>query len=71
MDEASTLQRRANDVIDVLIEVGVLPGTKAILKIMGVDCGPCRRPFAPLTAAQQGEVERIVASTLAMGSVVR
>jgi N-acetylneuraminate lyase len=66
MDEASALQRRANDVIDVLIEVGVFPGTKAILKIMGVDCGPCRRPFAALTDAQQGKVERIVASHLAM-----
>ena len=44
---------------------GVFPGTKAMLKILGVDCGPCRRPFAPLTPAQQARVEAIVASHLA------
>jgi DNA-binding FadR family transcriptional regulator len=49
-------------VIDVLIDVGVFPGTKAILKLLGVDCGACRRPFAQLTSEQQAKVEKIVAS---------
>jgi N-acetylneuraminate lyase len=61
---AGTLQAQANDVIDVLIDVGVFPGTKAMLKLLGVDCGACRRPFAPLTAEQQAKVEKIVASHL-------
>ncbi len=61
---ALALQSRANAVIDVLIEVGVFPGTKAMLKILGVDCGYCRRPFAELTAAQQARVETVVASHL-------
>jgi N-acetylneuraminate lyase len=52
-------------VIDVLIEVGVFPGTKAMLQLLGVDCGPCRRPFDALSAAQLSTVERIVASHLA------
>jgi N-acetylneuraminate lyase len=65
MAGALALQSRANAVIDVLVEVGVFPGTKAMLKILGLDCGPCRRPFAPLTAAQQARVEAIVASHLA------
>ena len=64
MARALALQSRANAVIDVLVEVGVFPGTKAILKILGLDCGPCRRPFAPLTPAQQARVEAIVASHL-------
>jgi N-acetylneuraminate lyase len=59
---ALALQSEANTVIDVLIEVGVLPGTKAMLKILGLDCGACRRPFAPLTPTQQARVEAIVAS---------
>ncbi len=64
MARALALQSRANAVIDVLVEVGVFPGTKAMLKVRGLDCGPCRRPFAPLTPAQQGRVEAIVASHL-------
>lgn len=62
--QAQALQRRANEVIDVLIEVGVFPGTKAMLKLLGVDCGPCRAPFMPLSPAQQEAVERITASHL-------
>ena len=61
---ARALQTRANAVIDVLIEVGVFPGTKAMLKILGIDCGPCRRPFSPLTAAYQTKVADIVASNM-------
>jgi N-acetylneuraminate lyase len=61
---AQGLQKRANEVIDVLIEVGVFPGTKAMLKLLGVDCGACRPPFSPLSAAQQEAVERITASHL-------
>lgn len=55
---ASKLQTRANHVIDMLIEVGVIPATKAILKHMGVDCGACRAPFRALDAAEE---ERVVA----------
>lgn len=48
MDRALALQRRANRVIDVLAEVGVFPGTKAILRVLGQDVGACRPPFGPL-----------------------
>jgi N-acetylneuraminate lyase len=64
LDEASALQRRANDVIDVLIEVGVFPGTKAILKLQGVDCGPCRRPFGELTGQQLERLADVVRTRL-------
>lgn len=64
MVQAQALQRRANEVIDVLIEVGVFPGTKAMLALLGVDCGACRAPFAPLTGAQQDKVARITDSHL-------
>lgn len=64
MAGAQALQTHANAVIDVLIEVGVFPGTKAILKILGLDCGPCRRPFSLLSEVQLNKVEAIVASHL-------
>lgn len=47
--EAQRLQIVANRVIDVLIEVGVFPGTKGMLALMGLDVGPCRAPFRALT----------------------
>lgn len=64
LPQALALQRRANEVIDVLIEVGVFPGTKAMLQLLGVDCGACRAPFASLTAEQHDKVARITASHL-------
>jgi N-acetylneuraminate lyase len=53
---ALRFQTRANHVIDVLIDVGVIPGTKAFLKHLGVDCGICRAPFRPLTAREEAKV---------------
>jgi N-acetylneuraminate lyase len=53
---ALRFQTRANHVIDVLIDVGVIPGTKAFLKHLGVDCGTCRAPFRPLTAREEAKV---------------
>ena len=57
---ARALQTRANAAIDVLVDVGVFPGTKAALACMGLDVGPCRRPFAALTEAQHVRVRAMV-----------
>ena len=58
MDAALTLQRRANRVIDTLVEVGVFPGAKAMLRMLGQDCGPCRPPFGGL---REGAEARLLA----------
>jgi len=50
---ALTLQVMANRVIDVLVEVGVMPGTKGLMDIMGVPMGHSRRPFRKLTTADR------------------
>lgn len=49
MKLALKLQNEANEVIDVLCQVGVFNGTKAILRMQGFDCGVCRKPFQPLS----------------------
>ncbi|MDF0599832.1 N-acetylneuraminate lyase [Psychromarinibacter sp. C21-152] len=59
MDEARRLQRIANTAIDGLIRVGVMPGAKAILELMGVGIGQCRRPFRKLV---QGDREVLAAA---------
>jgi N-acetylneuraminate lyase len=48
MDEARTLQVQANNVIDVLVEVGVFSGIKYLLEGQGIPAGACRKPFQPL-----------------------
>jgi N-acetylneuraminate lyase len=50
IEEARRLQILANRVIEVLVKVGVMPGSKALLEIMDVPCGPSRRPFRRIEA---------------------
>lgn len=46
---AQALQKKCNEVIDLLIKVGVFRGLKTVLHYMGViDVPLCRKPFAPV-----------------------
>lgn len=45
IEEASKLQTEANNIIKVLANIGVMPGEKEILNMMGMEFGECRRPF--------------------------
>lgn len=56
MERALLLQRRANRVIDVLVEVGVFQGTKAILRMLGQDVGICRPPFGALPSGAEARL---------------
>ena len=42
---AQEIQHQANNIIRALIQVGVMPGEKAILEMMGIHMGPCLKPF--------------------------
>lgn len=50
---AEAEQAKANEVIGVMIRFGGLPAGKAIMKLVGVDCGPVRLPLRSLTAEQE------------------
>jgi N-acetylneuraminate lyase len=50
MEAAQKLQNEVNQVIAVLIKIGVLKGVKAALELQGIRCGQCRKPFQPLDA---------------------
>ncbi|MDC7288202.1 N-acetylneuraminate lyase [Blautia schinkii] len=50
--EAQSVQNEANAVIEALCKVGVFKGVKAALKLQGLDCGECRKPFQPLHESQ-------------------
>ena len=50
IDEARRQQSKANDLIAILLKVGVVGGLKHALNRLGVPVGPCRRPFSPMSA---------------------
>ena len=51
--EAQAEQRKANNIIEALIRVGVMPGEKVLCKYLGIDLGTCRKPFSTLNAEQE------------------
>ncbi len=51
-EEAQAIQKEVNEVIRLLIEVGVMPGEKALLDLLGMDFGSCREPFGSCTKEQ-------------------
>lgn len=57
IERARQLQVRANIIIDLLISVGVFPGTKGILKALGFDCGECLAPFRKLDRDDWKKIE--------------
>jgi N-acetylneuraminate lyase len=51
-------QLRAQQFIDVMNRFGGLPAGKAIMGLIGIDCGPVRLPLTSLTTARQEELRR-------------
>jgi N-acetylneuraminate lyase len=49
---ARQLQSQANRVIDTFIEHGGLPAVKEMMRMLGFDCGYCRRPLGRLDSEQ-------------------
>ncbi len=56
-NEAQEIQKEVNEVIRLLIEVGVMAGEKAMLDLLGMDFGPCREPFRSCTKEQYALLE--------------
>ncbi|WP_309082796.1 N-acetylneuraminate lyase [Chelativorans sp.] len=65
LEEARKLQVMANRVVQVLIKVGVMPGSKALLEIMGVPCGHSRRPFRRIEPADTAALREAIAPIIA------
>jgi N-acetylneuraminate lyase len=61
--EARCLQSQANRVIDAFIRHGGLPAAKEMVRMLGYDCGPCRRPLGQLSvdevAALRADLEQV------------
>ena len=69
IDQAIAAQDRASSFTDIMREVGVHSGTKAVLTArLGIDCGSGRLPNPPLEGARRAEVLSLV-SAMGIGPV--
>ena len=66
-EEAMALQIKANNIMNALCDVGLIPAIKHILSTMGVDVGIARRPFGELTAGQKEMLEDVCKKNLEGG----
>ena len=48
IEKAQAIQNEANEIIAEMIKYGVFQCEKAVLTYIGIDMGPCRKPFLPL-----------------------
>ncbi len=60
LDAAQALQMKSVRLVEVLIQHGVLAAGKAIMSLVGVDCGPVRPPVRRLTEEQKTRLFRQV-----------
>jgi N-acetylneuraminate lyase len=55
-ESARVEQARATELIDTMNRYGMLAASKAILTMIGIDCGPPRLPLGRLTPSQQNSL---------------
>ena len=54
MDKALALQKEINKIIAIMLSTGSpISGGKAIMKMSGLDCGPCRYPLSTISREQE------------------
>ena len=53
IEKARAIQKHANEIIKIMLNTGsAVSGGKAMMKLSGLDCGPCREPIYNLTDQQ-------------------
>ncbi len=57
MEKARRLQGKGNEMIRILLEVGIFPAIKGVLKLQGIDCGDCIKPYQPLKPEDYRKLE--------------
>lgn len=58
LETAGAAQASAADIIAVMLRHGGLPAGKAIMSLVGIDCGPVRQPLDNLDAARLESLQR-------------
>ena len=68
LGQAMALQRLANDLIEQIIKLGVIPSSKAIIDLIGIPMGPARKPFRALSAMDRDILKAAIEPLLAWRS---
>ena len=58
LETARTEQKKVREFIAVMIRFGGLAAGKTMMKLCGVDCGPCRAPLATLSAQHEADLQK-------------
>ena len=59
LDSARILQQKSIDVVKVIIKYGGgVRGGKAIMKLIGIDCGNCRLPITPFSEQEYQDLKK-------------
>lgn len=64
LSDALALQVKANNIMNALCNVGLIPGIKYVLTCMGLEAGLPRRPFLPLDEAQERYLDGVLRENL-------
>lgn len=57
LEEAKSLQAKAVAMVNILIKYGGGEAGKAFMKLIGIDCGPCRLPMQAVSDADLLKME--------------
>lgn len=52
-NDAREVQSQINEIIKVILKIGVLQSEKEILNMIGIDCGICKKPFRTLEESEK------------------
>lgn len=58
IDAAKALQAKSAEMIKLFMECDYLPTAKAVMALVGMDCGPVRPPLQRLSAARFDQLQR-------------
>ncbi len=71
IDKARQLQYRSNELVQLLLTTGVLPGLKHALNRLGVPVGPCRQPFSAPSTESLVKLDQWIDENIASGQLTR
>lgn len=60
MASALQVQQQINYCVEQMCQVGIFSAVKYVLTQRGIPCGPCRKPFHPLTEEEQRKMDELI-----------
>jgi len=69
--KARQLQSTSNELVQLLLATGVLPGLKHALNRLGIPVGPCRKPFSPPSTESLIKLDQWIDQHIANGQLKR